>query len=375
MNNNASTNPPNPPLIVSSPIWRSTSSSLCSQNEEQSTLDEAAHHRPIVIRHLDDPEEASVEAGGLVPEEVLDQADTREPGDVGHGRGRRGRGRRQGFERQAAKEAAKVAEAAENRGQPGRELLLLLADATLRLRVVQSVDVDRAPKFARVAGGRPRHVARLRRFHGPGLLSRRCRAIPYRLPRARFDGVQQQEAGRPLPQVEVVRAGPAGPVAPRPPPGESGQQPDAQVPEVSQDISGVQLLLHGRVEDGLPESVARVESDTHTAYTGALVRLLLLLAQRGGRIPRGLGLPVQAGGVRDPDQEVSRLALLVHPHPHHDRRPTHAGDQRRVSDNVSTTVHASSSILFFPFLRFSFWFFFVFLRVRWARENSSVIFL
>lgn len=106
--------------------------------------------------------------------------------------------------------------------------------------------------------------------------------------------------------------------------------------------------------------MARVEFDTHTAYTGALVRLLLLLAQRGGRIPRGLGLPVQAGGVRDPDQEVSRLALLVHPHPHHDRRPTHAGDQRRVSDNVSTTVHALPYFLFFSFLRFSFSFWFSF---------------
>lgn len=157
-------------------------SSLCSQNEEQSTLDEAAHHRPIVIRHLDDPEETPFEAGGLVPEEVLDQADTREPGDVGHGRGGGGRGRREGLEREAAKKASKAAEATENRGQPGRELLLLLAYASLRLRVVQSVDVDRAPKFARVAGGRPGHVARMRRFHGPRLLSRRRRAIPYRLP-------------------------------------------------------------------------------------------------------------------------------------------------------------------------------------------------
>lgn len=319
-------------------------------------MDEAAHHRPIVIRNLDDPEETPFEAGGLVPEEVLDQADTREPGDVGHGGGGGGRGRREGLEREAAQEAPKVAEAAQNRGQPGRELLLLLAYAALRMRVVQSVDVDRAPKFARVAGGRPRHVARLRRFHGSGILSRRGRAIPYRLPGTRFDGVQQQETGWTLPQVEVVRVGSVGPVAPRPSPGQSREQPYAQVPEISQDISGLQLLLHGRVEDGLSESVARVESHTHTAYTGALVRLLLLLAQRGGRIPRGLGLPVQAGRVRDPHQEVSRLALLVHSHPHHDRRPTHAGDQRRVSDNVSTTVHILflCFLFFVPFLRFSF---------------------
>lgn len=182
-------------------------------------MDEAAHHRPIVIRHLDDPEETAFETGGLVPEEVLDQADTREPGDVGHGRGGGGRSRRQGLEREAAKKASKAAEATENRGQPGRELLLLLAYASLRLRVVQSVDVDRAPKFARVAGGRPGHVARLRRFHGPGILSRRCRAIPYWLPGTRFDGLQQQETGRPLPQVEIVRIGSVGLVAPRPTPG------------------------------------------------------------------------------------------------------------------------------------------------------------
>ena len=106
-------------------------------------MDEAADNGATLVGDLDDPEEAAVETRGLVPQAILHQADTGEPGDVGHRRGRRWRRRRQGLERPSPTTAEEAAETAEDRGESRRELLLLLADVAVWLRAVQSVDVDR----------------------------------------------------------------------------------------------------------------------------------------------------------------------------------------------------------------------------------------
>lgn len=301
-------------------------------------MDEAAHHGAAVVGDLDDPEEATPETGGLVSQTILHQTDTGEPGDVGHRRGRGRRDRRQGLERSSSETIEETAETTEDRGESGREFLLLLADASVRLRAVQSVDADRATEPAGTAGAGAGRLARVRRFHGPGVLPRRGCAIPYRIPRARFDGVRQQEAGRPLPKVQVVRSRLDRVVAARSAASEPRQQSDATVSQILEDLPRVQLLLHGRVAYRLSEPVACAELDTHTVDPGPLVRLLLLLAQRSGGIPRRLGLPLPTRRVRHPHQEVPRLAVLVHPDPHHHRRSTHPGDQRRVSDNNVSTI-------------------------------------
>jgi len=154
-------------------------------------VDETAHHGAVVIGDLDDPEEAAAEARGFLPEEILHQTDTGESGDAGHRRGGGGRNRRQASGQPAPEATAQAPEAAQDRGESRRELLLLLVDAAVGLRPVQSVDADRPSEPAGAAGAGACRLARLRRFHRHGLLRRRGGAIPHRLPGAGPDGVQQ----------------------------------------------------------------------------------------------------------------------------------------------------------------------------------------
>lgn len=170
-------------------------------------MDEAADHGAALVSHLNDPEEATVETRGFVSQAILHQADPGESRDVGHRGGRGRRCRRQGFEWTSSTTATETSETTEDRGQSGRELLLLLANATIRLCSLQSVDIDCETKSAGTTGCGASHVARMRRFHGSCVLSGCGCAVSYWLPRARVNGVQQQETGRSLSQVQVVHFG------------------------------------------------------------------------------------------------------------------------------------------------------------------------
>jgi len=90
------------------------------------------------------------------------------------------------------------------RGQPGRELLFQLANGADGLHAVQPVDGHRPAKPARAAThGFPVVVGhgRVQRHRVP---ARRGRPVPYRLPGTGPDGVQYQQAGRPLHPVPFV---------------------------------------------------------------------------------------------------------------------------------------------------------------------------
>jgi len=89
------------------------------------------------------------------------------------------------------------------RGQPGRELLLQLANGVDGLHAVQPVDGHRPAKPARAAAhGFPLVVGhgRVQRHRVP---AGRGRPVPHRLPGTGPDGVQYQQAGWPLHPVPV----------------------------------------------------------------------------------------------------------------------------------------------------------------------------
>lgn len=81
------------------------------------------------------------------------------------------------------------AEDPQDRRQPGRELLLLLADDGHDLHPVQPVDADRAAELPGAAGERQPVLAQLRLPHGLCLHRGRGRSAAHRLPRAGPDGL------------------------------------------------------------------------------------------------------------------------------------------------------------------------------------------
>lgn len=220
------------------------------QNEEQPTVDEATHDGPDIEC---DTKEASSQAGGFLSQEVLDPTHTREPGDDRHGRGRPVG--REEYHQEAA-EAQEAPETSEIRGKPGRELLLLLAHAHIRLRALQPLDVDRPTEFARAPGTRPRGLDKLRRFHRSHILPGRGGTISHGLPRAGSHGLQQQKARRSLLQVAVVLTRHTLATACGPAATELRDKSDVQVSQVLQNLPGHQVLLHRGVENGLSESLA-----------------------------------------------------------------------------------------------------------------------
>lgn len=127
------------------------------QNEEQPTVDETTNDRPDILGHS---KEAAAEARGLLSEAVFHPTNTRESGDSRHRRRGRRSGRHQEFERSAQTHAT-TTETTDDRSESRREFLLLLADATLHLRAVQSLDLDRPSKHARIAGTFARNLAQL----------------------------------------------------------------------------------------------------------------------------------------------------------------------------------------------------------------------
>lgn len=51
--------------------------------------------------------------------------------------------------------------------------------------------------------------------------------------------------------------------------------PPTPVPPVPEGVQGVQLLLHGREQNTVPQLVARCQPSAHPPAVGTLVRLLL----------------------------------------------------------------------------------------------------
>jgi len=100
--------------------------------------------------------------------------------------------------------APKAEQAPVVRGQPGRELLLQLANGVDGLHAVQPMDGHRPTKPARAAEhGFPVVVGhgRVQRHRVP---AGRGRPVPHRLPGTGPDGVQYQQAGRSLHPVSFV---------------------------------------------------------------------------------------------------------------------------------------------------------------------------
>lgn len=95
-------------------------------------------------------------------------------------------------------------------------------------------------------------------------------------------------------------------------------------------VQSVRLLLHGGVENRLPELLEGDQFNSHSIDSGSLVRMFLLSSVGSGRIQRRLGVPVQARRLRHSDPEVLGLVVLVHPHADHDWRFTNTGNKRRV---------------------------------------------
>lgn len=312
--------------------WERIDDGNCFQNEEQSTVDETANDRADIIGN---PEEATAEARGLVSKTFLDATLAGESGDVGHCRGGGVRGWQELA--QSSSQTHKIAKAAAIGGEPGRELLLLLADGVVVLRALQSVDADCASESARAAAIGANCVVWLWQFYRRHFLPRRGRAVSYRVLGTGPHGLQQQETRRPLHQVQVLRYGFVSVNATRLAPGEPRHQPHAQIPALPQDLPGVQLLLHGRVAHRLPQSLAGTQFNSHPADPRALVRLFLLPSERGRGLPGRLGLSVQTRRVLHTHEKISGLALLVHPHTHHHRRLAHSGNQRWVSTQTSPT--------------------------------------
>lgn len=120
------------------------------------------------------------------------------------------------------------------RRQPGRELLLQLANGVDRLHPVQPVDGHRAAEPARTAA----HGVRLVVGHGRVQRHRvpvgRGRPVPHGLPGTGPDGVQHQQVGRPLHPVPVVHIRPHSPHAARPDPAQDRRAPHTPVPQVHQ---------------------------------------------------------------------------------------------------------------------------------------------
>lgn len=128
--------------------------------------------------------------------------------------------------------APEAEQAALVRGQPGRELLLQLADGVDRMHAVQPVDGDRAPKPAGTAAHGVRLVVDHGRVQRHRVLVGRCRAVPHRLPRTGSDGLQHQETRRPLHSVPIFHFRPYSPHAARPDPAEDRRAPDTPVSQI-----------------------------------------------------------------------------------------------------------------------------------------------
>jgi len=120
------------------------------------------------------------------------------------------------------------------RRQPGRELLLQLADGVDGLHAVQPVDGDRAAKLAGTAAHGVRLVVGNGRVQRHCVLVGRGRAVPHRLPGTGPDGVQHEKAGRTLHPVPVVLVRSHSAHAARPDPAQNRRAPHTPVPQVHQ---------------------------------------------------------------------------------------------------------------------------------------------
>lgn len=118
--------------------------------------------------------------------------------------------------------------------QPGRELLLQLADGVDRLHAVQPVDGDCPAELAGAAAHGVRLVVGHGRVQRRRVPAGRSRPVPHRLPGTGPDGVQHQEAGRPLHPVSVVPVRSGRPHAARPDPAQNRRAPHTPVSQVYQ---------------------------------------------------------------------------------------------------------------------------------------------
>lgn len=118
--------------------------------------------------------------------------------------------------------------------QPGRELLLQLADGVDRVHAVQPVDRDRTPESARTAAHRVQLVVDNGRVQRHRVPAGRGRAVPHRLPGTGTDGVQHQEAGRTLHTVQVVHVRSHSPHAAGPAPAQNRRPSHSPVPQIHQ---------------------------------------------------------------------------------------------------------------------------------------------
>lgn len=128
-------------------------------------------------------------------------------GNVGHRRWWRMQFRFAGQHRVRTPETAvapKAEQTAVVRRQPGRELLLQLANGVDRLHPVQPVDGHRPAKPAWIATHGVRLVVGHGRVQRHRVSVRRSRPVPHGLPRTGPDGVQHQQIGRPLHPIPIV---------------------------------------------------------------------------------------------------------------------------------------------------------------------------
>lgn len=117
-------------------------------------------------------------------------------------------------------------------GQPGRELLLQLADGADRLHAVQPVDGYRPAEPTRATAHGVRLVVGHGRVQRHRVSAGRGCAVPHWLPGTGPDGVQHTEASRPLRPVPVVPVRPGRAHAARPHPAENRRAPHTPVPPV-----------------------------------------------------------------------------------------------------------------------------------------------